>query len=300
MFLKYLIEEMKLDIDVKDNSFRRWWRPAIVVVCVGCFWWDGGGGPTTLLIGHNGVISLLLSKGISIDVSNGFGSPLHLACAFGQHDTVNLLLDHNACPNLLFHEVATSVIHPLHILAMRGEFTQAQFALPRGGDFSHPSFTHLGNAWRIYSSGDGVFVAHNYLGTYWHLLVAAGADTNGGPDGVKALPLAAKVGIIQIIKLLVEAGAGPNFTDMCGLKSVKEAALDGNRQGVEIHFPEHMWMGALMGWFLKRRFFLRQNKWEGVHSVGMITVWHYVGAGLSDKSLHFVYLSKGDFSLEEL
>ncbi|XP_026459998.1 ankyrin repeat and SOCS box protein 13-like [Papaver somniferum] len=123
--------------------------------------------------GHNGVISLLLSKGISIDVSNGFGSPLHLACAFGQHDTVNLLLDHNAC---------------------------------------------------------------------------AGADTNGGPDGVKALPLAAKVGIIQIIKLLVEAGAGPNFTDMCGLKSVKEAALDGNRQGVEIHFPEHMWMGALMGW----------------------------------------------------
>ncbi|KAI3947283.1 hypothetical protein MKW98_030869 [Papaver atlanticum] len=76
--------------------------------------------------GHNGVISLLLSKGINRDVSNGFGSPLQLACAFGQHHTVKLLLDHNANPSLLFHEVDTSVIHPFQIFAMRGEFTQGK------------------------------------------------------------------------------------------------------------------------------------------------------------------------------
>ncbi|RZC71891.1 hypothetical protein C5167_035040 [Papaver somniferum] len=228
-------EQVKLDIDVKDNSFRCvlvvvgvgrwwWWWPAILVVCVGCFWWNGGGGLTILLIaylleiganpeipndtdmmhmnllhhasmkGHNGVISLLLSKGISIDVSNGFGSPLQLACVFGQHDTVKLLLDHPSQSQFVFHEVATSVIHPFQNLAMRGEFTQ-------------------------------------------------GADPNGGSDGVKALPLAAKVGVIQIIELSVEAGAGPNFTDMGSylLKPIEEAAIDGNRQGVEIHFPEHMW-----------------------------------------------------------
>ncbi|RZC87624.1 hypothetical protein C5167_036168 [Papaver somniferum] len=40
----------------------------------------------------------------------------------------------------------------------------------------------------------------------------AGADPNGGPDGFKALPFAA--GKVQIIKLLVEAGADPNVTDI--------------------------------------------------------------------------------------
>ncbi|KAI3974470.1 hypothetical protein MKX01_017963, partial [Papaver californicum] len=39
---------------------------------------------------------------------------------------------------------------------------------------------------------------------------AACANTNDGPDGVKALPLAAELEVTQIIKLLVEAGANPN------------------------------------------------------------------------------------------
>ncbi|XP_026378280.1 ankyrin repeat and SOCS box protein 18-like [Papaver somniferum] len=45
-------------------------------------------------------------------------------------------------------------------------------------------------------------------------LLKAGVDPNGGPGGVKALPFAAEVGIIQIIKLLVKAGADPNVTDI--------------------------------------------------------------------------------------
>ncbi|XP_026399194.1 ankyrin repeat domain-containing protein 50-like [Papaver somniferum] len=44
------------------------------------------------------------------------------------------------------------------------------------------------------------------------LLLKAGADPNGGPDGFKTLPFAA--GKVQIIKLLAEAGADPNVTDI--------------------------------------------------------------------------------------
>ncbi|XP_026452981.1 ankyrin repeat and SOCS box protein 8-like isoform X1 [Papaver somniferum] len=75
--------------------------------------------------GHHGIITLLLSKGVNIDVSNGFGSPLLHACAVGRHDTVKLLLDHNANPNWLVGEAAT----PL----------QASI------------YPNLGNAWRLYS-----------------------------------------------------------------------------------------------------------------------------------------------------
>lgn len=60
-------------------------------------------------------------------------------------------------------------------------------------------------------------------------LLKAGVDPNGGPDGVKALPFAAEVGVLQIIKLLVEAGADPNVTDIHGLKPVETAAFHGNR-----------------------------------------------------------------------
>ncbi|KAI3930934.1 hypothetical protein MKX01_027942, partial [Papaver californicum] len=104
-----------------------------------------------------------------------FGSLLQYACAFGQDETVKMLLHYK--PNLLFNEVNT----PL----------QASIC----------------------------------------------ADPNGGPDEVKALPLAAELGETQIIKLLVEAGADPNVTSIYGIKPVEEAARHGNRQGVEILFP---------------------------------------------------------------
>ncbi|RZC60982.1 hypothetical protein C5167_022742 [Papaver somniferum] len=59
----------------------------------------------------------------------------------------------------------------------------------------------------------------------------AGADPNGAPDGIKALPLAA--GVTQIIKLLVDAGADLDVKNI----PIELAAVVGNPQGVEILFP---------------------------------------------------------------
>ncbi|MCL7040339.1 hypothetical protein MKW94_027919, partial [Papaver nudicaule] len=49
--------------------------------------------------GHKAVIIMMhfCKNDINIDVSNDFGSPLRYACAYGQHETVNmLLLQYNA------------------------------------------------------------------------------------------------------------------------------------------------------------------------------------------------------------
>ncbi|KAI3836704.1 hypothetical protein MKX03_007333 [Papaver bracteatum] len=55
--------------------------------------------------GHKDVISLLLSKGINVDVTSELGSPLQYAASLDLHDTVKVLLDHGANPNLSFpHE----------------------------------------------------------------------------------------------------------------------------------------------------------------------------------------------------
>ncbi|KAI3834075.1 hypothetical protein MKW92_007777, partial [Papaver armeniacum] len=57
--------------------------------------------------GHKEIIPLLLSKGINVDVANEHGSPLIFAAAHGYHDTVKVLLDHGANPNLICRETVT-------------------------------------------------------------------------------------------------------------------------------------------------------------------------------------------------
>ncbi|MCL7032504.1 hypothetical protein MKW94_001496, partial [Papaver nudicaule] len=108
--LEYLIEEIKLDINVQDNAGG---TPLFLAATAGRVSTVGyllkmGANPDqpnninehplhhAAKNGHNGVIIVLHSNGVNIDVSNDFGSPLRYACAFGQHDTVKLLLCLNA------------------------------------------------------------------------------------------------------------------------------------------------------------------------------------------------------------
>ncbi|RZC75466.1 hypothetical protein C5167_050944 [Papaver somniferum] len=71
-----------------------------------------------------------------------------------------------------------------------------------------------------------------------HHAALKGADPNGGPDG-NFLTIAAEVGIIQIIKLLVEASL---------VKAVEVAAVKDNCQGVEIPFPVTSSIPSYVDW----------------------------------------------------
>ncbi|KAI3917544.1 hypothetical protein MKW98_021306 [Papaver atlanticum] len=236
--------------------------------------------------GHKDVMLLLLSQGVNVDITNDFCSPLQYAAATaGNHDAVNILLDHGANPNLVFHHMFT----PLHA-------------------------SICSRSWQCVE-----------------LLLKAGVDPNGGPDGLKAIQLAAaKVGLVQIIKLLVEAGADPNVTDFRGLKPIEIAAIIGNRQGVEILFPVTSLIPSYVDWsisgimkyanskkfnkkmtrkateyFLEAKSrgtsaFQRKEYWLAVH-------WYREALGikpcdaavLSNRSLCYVYVNKGDLALAD-
>ncbi|KAI3855877.1 hypothetical protein MKX03_011532 [Papaver bracteatum] len=180
--LKYLVEEIKLDVDVKTNSGKTPLSCASVEGRLAAveYLLEMGANPEiqddtsrcplhhVAVKGHKDVIPLLLSKGINVDVSDGNGSPLQYAAVAGKHDTVNVLLDHGANPNLILFDMFPPLLASIHT-----------------------------KSWQCAEA-----------------LLKAGADPNGGPDGIKPLPVAAELGVIQIIKPLVEAGADPNFRNI--------------------------------------------------------------------------------------
>ncbi|XP_026433962.1 ankyrin repeat and SOCS box protein 3-like [Papaver somniferum] len=100
-------------------------------------------------------------------------------------------------------DVKNDFVSPLRYAATFGDHDTVKILLDHGANpnfFFHDTFTPLHAS--IYP--------HSWKCV--ELLLKAGADPNGGPDGFKALPFAA--GKVQIIKLLVEAGADPNVTDI--------------------------------------------------------------------------------------
>ncbi|KAI3894450.1 hypothetical protein MKX03_021470, partial [Papaver bracteatum] len=122
--LKYLIEEMGLYVDVKDDTGGTSLCDAAIEGRLAAveYLLEMGANPEitddsnctplhhVAREGNKDAIPLLLSKGMNVDVTNDIGSPLQYATLAGKHDTVKVLLDHGANPNLVFCETVT----PLH------------------------------------------------------------------------------------------------------------------------------------------------------------------------------------------
>ncbi|KAI3875367.1 hypothetical protein MKW98_000044 [Papaver atlanticum] len=294
--LKYLIQEMGVDIEVRDG---RGETPLSFAAIKGRlaaveYLLEIGANPEMVddfncsplhhasVKGHNNVIPLLLSKGINVDITNDFGSPLQYAATAGKHNTVKLLLDHGANPNLVFHDTFTPLHASIH-----------------------------SQSWQCVE-----------------LLLKAGADPNGAPDGIKALPLAA--GVTKIIKLLVDAGADPNVKNIRGLKPIELAAVISNREGVEILFPVTSPIPSYDEWSINgitkhvksKKFKKKMNRksteyFLEVKSRGTdafqrkeycLAVYWYSkalsikpgdAAVLSNRSLCYVYLNKGNLAFED-
>ncbi|KAI3875360.1 hypothetical protein MKW98_000037 [Papaver atlanticum] len=296
--LKYLIEEIRVEIDVKDEIGE---TPLSLAAIEGHFaavdyLLKMGANPEipnnsncsplhhAARKGHKEIIPLLLSKGINVDVTDELGSPLLYATVKGYHDTVKVLLDHGANPNLISLDTVTPLCVSFHL-----QSCQCAEQLLKGG-----------------------------------------ADPHGGPDGIKPLPLAAEMGLIQIIKLLVEAGADPNITDIHGLKPIEVAAVTGCRQGVEILFPVTSPIPSYVDWSLNgimehvtsKKFGSRmicqaeenfpKAKLKGTSAFERKKYWLAVdwyskalnmkpgdAAVLSNRSLCYVYLNEGDLAFKD-
>ncbi|KAK6911375.1 Ankyrin repeat [Dillenia turbinata] len=199
---KYLLEDLKLDVDTKDEDGE---TPLIHAARQGHsatakFLLEHGANPciasdlgATALhhssgLGDIELLTFLLSKGIDIDSQSDAGTPLIWAAGHGQQEAMKVLLEHHANPNAETDDGITPLLSA---------------------------------------------VAASSLACL-ELLIQAGASVNIVAGGATPLHIAADNGSPDIINCLLKAGADPNVVDEDDLKPIQVAAARGNRGAVEI------------------------------------------------------------------
>nr|XP_043632115.1 putative ankyrin repeat protein RF_0381 [Erigeron canadensis] len=213
---KYLLEELKLDVNTKDEDGE---TPLIHAARQGHtttvkYFIEYGADPSfsselgaTALhhvagIGHIELMELLISSGVDVNSQSESGTPLIWAAGHGQQDAVKLLLEHKADPNIETDDGITPLLS-----------TVAAGSLP-----------------------------------CLELLVEAGAKVNIIAGGATPLHIAADIGNSELIMCLLKAGADPNMTDEDGQKPVQVAAARGNRNAVEILLPLSSHVETVKDW----------------------------------------------------
>ncbi|KAM7251942.1 hypothetical protein ACFE04_023825 [Oxalis oulophora] len=201
---KYLVEELKLDVNTKDEDGE---TPLIHAARLGHndtvkYLVEHGADPNIASelgvtavhhasgIGNIELLKYLLSKGIEVESQSDAGTPLVWAAGHGQADAVKVLLEHHANPNAETEDGVT----PLLSAVAAGSLTCLE------------------------------------------LLVQAGANVNVSAGGATPLHIAADHGSLELVNCLLKAGADPNIADEDGVKPIQVAAGRGNRAIVEILF----------------------------------------------------------------
>ncbi|KAF8091886.1 hypothetical protein N665_0433s0051 [Sinapis alba] len=202
---RYLLEELKLDADTKDEAGD---TPLVHAARQGQidtakYLLDHGADPNiaselgaTALhhaagTGEIELIKELLSRGVPVDSQSESGTPLIWAAGHDQKDAVQVLLEHNADPNAETEDNVT----PLLSAVAAGSVACLE------------------------------------------LLVKAGAKANVFAGGATPLHIAADIGDLELINCLLKAGADPNQKDEEGNRALEVAALRENRKIVETLFP---------------------------------------------------------------
>ncbi|KAI3929878.1 hypothetical protein MKW98_004032 [Papaver atlanticum] len=219
--LKYLIEELGLDVNMKNDA--------------------KGESPFfhAVLGGNINIVDYLLGKGANPNTSNINGStPLHYAAQKGYTEILTRLLSRGVNVNgscedgtLTPLAVAGATLSPLDIAAHNGQIEAIQILLDHNADpnlMSCRSFTSL-----TVSIKSGLPQSLRCV----ELLLEAGADPDSGSYGVTPLIAAACKGLTEIIRRLIQAGANPDVTNYFGLTPLEIAASKGSHHDVEILFP---------------------------------------------------------------
>ncbi|KAI3911495.1 hypothetical protein MKW98_010382 [Papaver atlanticum] len=205
---RYLLEELNLDVDVKDDEGVTPLSYGAVKGHLNTVEYllekganpDGSNDPDSttntplhypVLGGDREIQTMLLSKGICINVATRSGTALSYAALLCQIDAVKVLLDHHADPNVVLFGVVTPLTSTIAINSL----------------------------------------------PIMDLLLKAGAYPNAKSSGFAPLIYAVIYGATEFIVRLLEAGADPNVTNNDGMTAVEMAARDGKSEIVEILFP---------------------------------------------------------------
>ncbi|KAK4798992.1 hypothetical protein SAY86_024357 [Trapa natans] len=202
---KYLLEDLKLDVDTKDEDGE---TPLIHAGRQGHtetskYLIERGANPSipsdlgaTALhhsagIGNIELLKYLLSREADVESQSDAGTPLIWAAGHAQPDAVKILLEHNASPNAETDDSITPLLSAV-----------AAGSLP-----------------------------------CLELLIKAGANVNVIAGGATPLHIAADIGNLEIISCLLKAGADPNIADEEGVKPILVAAGRGSHGVVEALLP---------------------------------------------------------------
>ncbi|KAF6173451.1 hypothetical protein GIB67_027146 [Kingdonia uniflora] len=187
---KYLIEEVKVNVDDKDDDGQTPFYYASMEghMLTAMYLLEHGADPATsndigftplhhaAEKGNAELVHVLLSKGINVDAQSDNATPLLMAASTGKHDIVKILLDHHADPNLSVSHLGTPLVTAVTFKSLQCT----------------------------------------------KLLIQAGADLNAKTQqGEMPLGVAALKGVTEIIKCLLEAGADPNMEDIIVLNRCK-------------------------------------------------------------------------------
>ncbi|GLU07643.1 hypothetical protein SLE2022_245950 [Rubroshorea leprosula] len=207
---KYLVEEVKLDVDRKNDisdetplhcaCFNDHYLTAEYLVencanlnAMAVHWRKRTPLHCAAERGSKRLIKLLVSKGADLNAVAEFGTPLLVAALRSNKDCIEILLDNHVDPNVIDHDLFS----------------------PLTASIGAQSIECV------------------------KLLLGAGADPNiSCLLGMTPLGFAASRGSTEIIHCLLNAGADPNVTDnLSGVKPVEEAAFKHNHEAVMILLP---------------------------------------------------------------
>ncbi|PIN26606.1 26S proteasome regulatory complex, subunit PSMD10 [Handroanthus impetiginosus] len=200
---KYLVEELKVDVNTKDEDgdtplthAARQRHTATAKYLIDC-----GADPsipselgTTALhhaagIGDIELLKFLLNKGVNVDLQSDAGTPLVWAAGHAQQDSVKLLLEHNADPNVKNDDDVT----PLISAVAAGSLPCLELLIKAGAEVN----VTAGGATPLHIAADGGSPE------IINCLLQAGADPNAADeDGMKPIHVAAARGNRAIVEIL--------------------------------------------------------------------------------------------------
>ena len=164
--------------------------------------------------GHKDIAQLLFENGADLNKADRKGiPPLHYAVSNGKFDTVQLLLNLGAKPQL--SKVAND-----------GAYATLQVLLQAG---ANPNILDMNDEFPL------LLAATNCHKHVVQLLLHRGADPNlSNQYGVNALHMAARFGHKDVVKQLIDAGADPNSRNIWGMTPLYKAAKGGNKDVVKL------------------------------------------------------------------